>query len=469
MISRIDDLHRAGVISAKIEGRMKRPEYVAAASHACRLSADGQPIPQDLLQNLDAVFSRSGFTTGYLDGKLGRDMFGVRSKENVTGATSAVFSELHGLYHNEYQKIPLHFILTIQKREPVRLQADDGEGNTVTAVGDLPEEALNRPIDEERCTEQLKKTGGTPFFVEHISCEIGSGLSIPISMLNKLRRSVLEQLEETRGKHPPIAFTMCQLPQTNDHMAKKKKLRARFSNSDLPESAKQCELIYLPYDTDFNTIEKLKQDGYPIALELPRGMFGMERAVRNRLETAKSAGITDVWAGNLGAAALGKELDFTVHGGFSLNITNSAAMEWYREFGLADTELSFELTLPQAAEIGGKLRRGLLVYGRLPLMLTRNCPAANAGGCQNCKTAPMLTDRKGIQFPIQCTGACSEVLNSVPLYMADRIKEIRNQDFGVLRFTTETVEETDQIIAQYLAGSKGSGEYTRGLYYRGIE
>ena len=53
--------------------------------------------------------------------------------------------------------------------------------------------------------------------------------------------------------------------------------------------------------------------------------------------------------------------------------------------------------------------------------------------------------------------------------MADRVKEVRNQDFGVLRFTTETAEEAEEIIGRYLTGAPNEGEHTRGLYYRGIE
>ncbi|MBW7572958.1 U32 family peptidase [Caproiciproducens sp. AGMB10547] len=470
MIGRMDELSRAGIFSAKIEGRMKRPEYVAAAARASRLAADGEPVPPELVKNLDAVFSRSGFTTGYLDGKLGRDMFGVRSKEDVTGATSAVFSELHGLYNQEYQRIPVSFRLTIQKDQPVELFAADGEGRTArVTLGEPPQPALNRAIDEERCVEQLKKTGGTPFYTDEITCEIGEGLSVPVSLLNKLRREALEKLEQMRMRRVEIPFQMCEIPAAGTHTAGKMRLRARFTSAVLPSAAKQCELVYLPYNTDLNTLQRLKEDGYPVALEIPRGIFGMEKAVRARLLNAKEAGFSEVWAGNLGAAALAGKLGLTVHGGFSLNITNTAALEWYREFGLSDTELSFELTLAQAAAIGGELPRGLLLYGRLPLMLTRNCPAANAGGCKNCKTAPFLTDRKGIRFPVQCFGACSEVLNSVPLYMADRLAEVRNQDFGVLRFTTETAYEAEEVINRYLTGAPGNGELTRGLYYRGIE
>mgnify|MGYP002408771205 CR=1 FL=1 len=468
MIRRIDELKNAGITSAKIEGRMKRPEYVAAAAHACRLSADKKPLPADLMKNLEAVFSRSGFTTGYLDDKLGRDMFGIRSKEDVAGATSAVFSELHSIYSKEYQKIPVTFTLTIKKDKPVILNAQSGEHTAEISFGDIPQIAQNRAIDAARCREQLNKTGGTPFFTDNINCEIEDGLSVPISLLNKLRRSALDSLEMSLSKHTPIEFKMCSIPQNGNHVSKKMKLRLRFSDSDLPDIAKKCNLVYIPYNTDISKIKELKSEGFPIALEISRGIFGMENAVKNRLKEAKNAGINDIWAGNIGACELAKQLGFKVHGGFSLNITNSAAVEWYTDFGLTDTELSFELTLSQAGNIGGKLPRGLLLYGRLPLMLTRNCPAANAGGCRNCKTAPFLTDRKGIKFPIQCSGACSEILNSVPLYMADRLGEVKNQDFGVLRFTTETKKEAEKIINMYLTCSNPEDEHTRGLYYRGI-
>lgn len=470
MIPRIGELREAGVCSAKIEGRMKRPEYVAAAVRACRCAADGQPVPDELLQNLRAVFSRSGFTTGYPDGTLGREMFGVRSKEDVTGATGAVYASLHTLYQNELPRIPVSFQLRIQAGEPVRLSAQDEEGNAASAEGAPPQDALHRAIDAARCEEQLQKTGGTPFYAAEISCDIGEGLSVPVSALNSLRREALERLEALRAEHPPVAFTPCPLPQSGTHRAKLMKFRARFASAELPEAAKRCELIYVPYNADLKLLENYKKEGYPVAVELPRGLFGTEASLRRRLSDLRAAGVADVWAGNLGAAALAKELGLTVHGGFSLNITNTAALAWYEEFGLTDTELSFELTLPQAAALGGELPRGLLLYGRLPLMLTRNCPAANGpGGCRHCKTAPVLTDRKGIRFPVQCSGGCSEVLNSVVLSMSDRLGEVRNQDFGVLRFTTETPAQAQEVLERYFSGGALPGDYTRGLYYRGIE
>lgn len=473
MVTRIGELGSAGVISAKIEGRLKRPEYVAAAVTASRLSRDGKAVPENLLKDLQAVFSRSGFTAGYPDHRLGRGMFGVRSKEDVSGATGSVLSELKGLYARELPKTPVDFTIKIKYNKPVVLKASDHDGNSAVASASVPQKAVSRPANRELCEKQLSKTGGTPFFAGNIECDIDEGLSVPVSEINALRREVLSNLEHMREKKIPIQFSDGFDYNEKPHKAGKFKFRARFNFTDLPESAKKCEYVFLPYDTPVAALEKLNTNGFHVALELPRGMFGMENKVRCGIKAAKAAGITDVWAGTLDGAAIGLEEGFRVHGGFSLNITNTQALEWYSELGLADSELSFELSLPQAGHIGGDLPRGLLLYGRLPLMLCRCCPAANSkAGCLHCKKPPMLTDRKGVKFPIQCYGACSEILNSVPLYTADIIKEIKNQDFGTLRFTTESKAEAESVLARYFSTEDGDNVekpktgFTRGLYHR---
>jgi putative protease len=475
LIDRIDEVENAGVVSLKIEGRLKRPEYVAAATHACRLAADGQPVPAELTEQLSAVFSRSGFTQGYADGQRGIKMFGIRSKDDVKSASESVLRPLRDLYSSELQRIPVDFTLKIPYNKPMSLTASDGEAHTVCVTGNVPEKARSVAADAEHCEKQLKKTGGTPFFVRTVTCEIDPGLAVPAAELNRLRRDALDQLAEIRAKREPVPFAECAPAAPVCHRAGPLRLRARFRSDVLPEAAKRCELTYLPLTTDPHRLEQLLQSGFPIAVELPRGLFGMESAVRRRLELAKSAGVSDVWAGNLDGAQIALDAGLTVHGGFSLNITNTEALEWYRELGLADAELSFELTLAQAAHIGGELPRGLFLYGRLPLMLCRNCPAANSGKpCSACR-GQELTDRRGIRFPVQCYGACSEVLNSVPLSLADRLRDVRGMDFGLLRFSTEQPQEAGQILESYFAALSGTpvhmpeGTYTRGLYYRGFE
>lgn len=476
MITRMEELRRAGVCSAKIEGRMKRPEYVAAATAACRESADGLPADPMLLSDLESVFSRSGFTSGYPDGKLGVDMFGTRTKEDVTGATSAVFARLHGLYREERSRIPISFLLRIQAGQPVMLSVQDEDGNRADSISDtMPQPAINRPVDRERCIAQLQKTGCTPFLCRQVDCELDEGLSVPISLLNRLRRDALEKLLEQRSHHKPFSFSMPSLEETPHVPQHAPTLRAFFTRPEqVCEETKNFEKIWLPLHTPLPELLRLKEEGYPVGLALPRAFFGGEEHVKKLLSERLQAGITDAWCGNLGAVAVARELGAKLHAGFSLNITNTAALHWLEDLHFASAELSFELTLPQCASLGGEIPRGIIAWGRLPVMLCRNCPAANSPrGCLNCQEPPLLRDRKDASFPVQCTRTSgyryTEILNSVPLSLSDRKREIHGQDFVVLRFTVESSVEIKWVIQGFLAGEKPQEHYTRGLYYRGLE
>lgn len=472
MIERIDELAKTGVTSCKIEGRMKRPEYVAAACAACDTAVHGQAVPAELSAGLRTVFSRSGFTTGYPDAKLGREMFGVRRKEDVTGATHAVLSGLQNLYKQERQTIPVHFLLEIRAGQPTRLTVSDRDGHTVCVPGPVPEPARQRAIDEPRCLEQLQKTGGTPFFPAQADFRIEDGLSVPVSALNQLRRQVLGTLLEKRKTRAAIPFARCEMPQPPPKKPTARPAwRAHFSRvdcaGDIPKEALCCERVYVPLAVKDEVLQRLLADGVPVGLEIPRGMFGIQRQVRERLEHAAALGVRHVWAGTLDSVAAARGLGLSIHGGFSLNIANRPALSFLSQLGLVDTELSPELTLRQAREITGEVRRGVLVYGRLPLMLCRNCPAANApGGCQGCTVRggarePMLTDRKGAVFPIRCTGSCSEVFNSVPLSLSDRQQELSGLDFGVFRFSVENSVEIVQIFQHFQTHTVLPFPYTR--------
>ena len=476
MITRMEELRQAGVCSAKIEGRMKRPEYVAAATATCRQSADGLLPDPMLLADLESVFSRSGFTSGYPDGKLGVSMFGTRTKEDVTGATSSVFARLHGLYREERSRVPVQLFLSIKAGEPVSLAVQDEEDHYAQAVSDvLPEPAINRPLDQERCLAQIQKTGGTPFVCQTAKCELDEGLSVPISLLNRLRREVLEKLLEQRAHRKAVPFTMPAWEEYSHQPEHPLAVRAFFANAEqvCPE-AKECEIIWLPLHTPLPQLLQLREEGYPIGLALPRAFFGGEKTVRHLLQERMEQGFTRTWSGNLGAAAIARELGAELHGGFSLNITNTSSLRWLEELHFASAELSFELTLEQCTALGAEIPRGIIAYGRLPMMLCRNCPAANSPqGCKNCPQPPMLRDRKGADFPIQCTRTggyqYTEILNSVPLTLHDRKREIRGQDFVVFRFTVENPVETGNILRSFSSGENSLENYTRGLYYRGWE
>ena len=192
--------------------------------------------------------------------------------------------------------------------------------------------------------------------------------------------------------------------------------------------------------------------------------------MRTALRQAAGCGATAALCGNIGALPLARAAGLTAVGGFGLNIFNRDAAEFYRTAGLAEATLSMELTFAQlSALLPVSLPAGLLIYGRQPLMLTRNCPRRAAlGGCAGCR-GQGITDRTGTAFPVMCSGGCSEVLNSVPLYWGDHPADIPPVDFHLFHFTTETVAEAAAVLEAYRRGDPPSTAITRGLYRRGVQ
>lgn len=472
IIEHISELTDIGVNSVKIEGRMKRPEYVAAAVNACRKAIDDGKSDQKSMELLRNVFSRSGFTDGYYLHKYGKEMFGIRSKEDVLLATNEVFSKLHDMYKSERQCVPVSFAIKIKQGEKLSLTVSDEDGNTARVNGGVPEPSRNLDIDSDKCIKQLKKTGNTPFFVRSVYCDIDKGLSVPVSSINLLRRMAIEALKEKRKFRRPIRFSTDKqetVEKNPEHFKGTPKLRARFTHCDVPESFKICEFVYVPINSKKEDLISLKNRGFNLCLEIPRIFFGKEDKVKELLNDAKNIGINHVLAGNLGAVELALNLGFKVHGGFSLNIMNSDSLKWAEEIGIEDVETSFEMTLDNISKLNGKIKRGVIAYGRLPMMITRNCPAKNGRGCRECTGKSILTDRKGIEFPMICNFGCTEVVNSVPLYMADRINEIKNVDFLVLRYTVENSVESGENLNAFNRNEQCKNGITRGLYYRNVD
>ena len=467
IISHLRELDEMGIASAKIEGRMKRPEYTAAAVAACRQSLDAVKADPELMHRLEAVFSRSGFTDGYFTGRRGASMFGIRSKEDVVSATNKVYGTIHTMYKDERQSVPVSAALSIRRNENSSLDVCDNDGNSLSVCGAVPEDALKVALTDEKCSSYICKTGGTPFRIEKLDISLDEGLSMPALELNSLRRSALEQLLERRSHRPPIEFSEPLLPVfPGQRKGTPANFRARFTNGNIPDSFLDSELIYVPLSLSDSELEALMDRGFAVALEIPRGMFGIENKIYERLKRAQALGINEVLASNLGAVELAKSLDMDIHGGFGLNIMNTASVEWAEREGLLDAEVSFELTVEQISKLGGRLPIGIVSSGRLPLMLVRNSPADNSSK----RPAPMvLKDRKGMEFPLQRSGACTEVLNSVPLELSDRRRELVGIDFEVLRFSVENSVEIGENLQLFNSEKCRKGAYTRGLYYRGVE
>lgn len=466
LIGEISDMEKAGACSVKIEGRMKRPEYVAAATKACRDSVHGE-LDSELETALHAVFSRSGFTKGYLEGKLSRDMFGTRMKEDVTAAKS-VLPALERLYDKEKPLIPVDFFLSVIENETVTLSGSSMGKSYFADSGVLPEKALNKPMTAEVLKQRIAKCGGTPFFANDIEVDLDDGLIVPSSVINALRREVLDNLLMKLSERKPKRFVPIVLSQT-EHKISETKLYIRLPDiSRLPDDLSGVDTVYLPITTDTDKLKSLSER-VRVGVEIPRGIFSTADKIYSRLKALKENGITLAYATNLDGLAMARELSMDIHTGFTLNIFNTLSLNELEKLGVEEATVSAELTLRQIKKLGGKIKRGIIAYGNIPLMLTRNCPVRNGKTCDKCRGDSYLTDRMGVKFPVVCSNGCSELLNSRPIYLADRLREIENVDFITLYFTKEDKAEVTKTVGAYLGGEKPVGEFTRGLYYRGVE
>lgn len=467
-LSLVDELRRleeAGVCSFKIEGRMKRPEYVAAAVTACKNSLNNIN-DYNINEALRAVFSRSGFTKGYFEGKLGKDMFGVRRKEDVEGA-APVLSSLARLYDGEKPLLPADMELKFKRSEPLTLKVS-ACGKTAAVTGDIPSEAVNKAVTEEELRDRLAKCGGTQFFAGDISIDLDKGLNAPASAINRLRRQALTELDGELAKGRDIPFTRTERF-TAPHRAERMKLHARFfSEASVPDSLDGLARVILPIETSPETLKRVLDSGAQAAVEIPSAVFSNADKYVKKLTELKENGLSLAWVCGLDGVGIARRAGLRFACGFGMNIFNSVSVSEAAILGAEDCLLSCEVSLAQAAHIGGKLPRGLMIYGRIPLMMTRNCPVATKLTCAECGGRSYLLDRMGVRFPVRCKNGCSFVLNSRPLWLADKLNDIRNVDYGLLWFTDESKEECTRVISDYRRGGAPQGEFTRGLYYKGV-
>ena len=467
LVQYVQELVQLGVASFKIEGRMKRPEYVAAATAAYAAAVRGEAVSPAEIERLKSVFSRSGFTDGYYTADRDGEMFGVRRHEDVTAA-APVLKELARMYDKETPLVGISVGLTVSESES-RLVVSDGE-HAVTVCGEGGVIATNRPLDPLRAEEQLRKTGGTPYFVTETAVSIDEGLTLPMSVINGLRRDAIEELTAQRSVVTAVACDVTAKPAALPcKMPTATKAVARLATANQWSAAMNADAVILPLSTDIDTLKRMAA-AVKVGVEIPRGMFEQEDAIRAKLLKAKEAGATFALCGNVGALPLAKEAGLTAVGGFGLNLTNRDALAFYAERGLDAATLSMELTFGQMKKlIPSPIPVGVMVYGHQPLMLTRNCPRKCAGAsCGDCRHQG-ITDRTGTAFPVMCSGGCAEVLNSVPLWWGDKAAEIPDADFHLFHFTVEDADRCAAVLAAYKQGGKPPAAITRGLYKRGVE
>ena len=486
LASSLQEMAEMGVDCLKLEGRMKRPEYVAVITRIyARLLDEGRGPTREELEELTQAFSRSGFTGDYWEGRHGGKMFGTRP----AGAKEpqALFAEAKALYEKgELRNIPLRFSCTMKAGAPISLTASDPEGQSVTVTGAVPEAARTRSLTARDLEERLQKTGGSGYRCEAVSAQVEEGLSLPASAVNALRREAIAAINDLRTAVPrrrvlpvpPLPPIDCSAPSP----------RFTVSLADVRQLSPslldgQVARIYFPLE-QLRRLPEMDFSQVELCATLPRVWRDRDEALlRELLQEAQKRGVSGLLLGNIGQLSLVRDFAFRLYGDYGLNVFNARALSYLRDKGLQGACLSFELRFAQLRDLPKILPAEAIVYGRLPLMLTENCLIQNGCGCRRdregvcvppdgpCQKIHTLTDRTGAAFPLlPAFGHRTEIQNSRRLYLADRPEYRRlGLTYARLRFTDESPETCAQVLSRYLSGAPAQGEFTRGLYERGVE
>ena len=479
LADRLSALEEAGVSCIKIEGRMKRPEYtgIVTGVYAKLLKEKRGPTPEEM-GLLERTFSRSGFTQGYLDGDKS-NMHGVRAETDDD--IDELYAEARKAYSNsELRRVPIHFYSLVKKGERVKAIAFDDDGNRAVAFGPVPEKARQQGVTPIYLEEQMYKTGGTPFTVVENLARCDQGLFLPAKEINELRRNLISSLSDKRMTPPERrSLPIAPLPETQTAVKDPVCIFQVTTEEQLsPELAElKPNRLYVPcllMAERFDLIMPFLTAGtIPVAV-LPRVLTDDEaEAIYLALEKLHGLGVQEALVGNMGHVALARKAGMQVRGDFGLNVFNSRTLDVLRTAGFLSATASFELRLPQIRDLVKLIDTEMIIYGRLPVMVSDQCVIRLSAGKCNCQVPGQLSDRTGSVFPVMKEYGCRNVIyNAHKLFLADRQQDLAGAGLWGMRllFTNESPRECVEVAKAYL----GLSEYrpnmvTRGLYYRGVE
>ena len=476
----LDDLRALsamGVASLKIEGRLKKPAYVATVTEVYRnkLDSGARATKQDMQKLLDA-FNRSGFTDACFRGARGAEMMSVDNPSNVSPEKFADDIEVRCAENANVRCVGVTMECVLKPSHPAELNVTDTDGHTVTVYGDTVQAAQSRPSTEEEIKMRLAKTGGTAFCATEVNVRLYGDVFMPVGALNALRRNALELLKTERCTI--VRSTVDAVPSYAVQRAKRvDAMRFSVCAETLAQAkaalAYQPEILYVPA----SVAEALSgQTDCKIAIKLPEIL-----TEENRARALKRISTETVLVSGIGAL---EDIKKTLHTDFRIGVYNAHTAALLTELGVAQFTISPELNVDEIAALGDAVleKASVIAYGRLPLMVMQNCLLrAYCGGCKKGQKGYTLRDRKNTDFPILCRPeACINVLlNSKPTYMADKLSDLKTAGVRHIRldFTVESAEETTRVLENYIHAMQNGqtsclfeqNTFTRGHFYRGVQ
>lgn len=463
-IDYIDTFAKMGIASLKIEGRMKSNEYVKSVVCAVKDKVEKGYYNKKQLEN---VFSRSGFTDGYITGKR-NDMFGIRSEEDKS-YTKQISEEIKNMdIEEEKVKVNVAYDFSLGKKAYVKVT--DEEGVSVEQFGPIIEQAKNKPTLKENIEKNLSKFGESIYYVDKMDGNTDDNIFIPVSAINEIRRNAIRQMDTIRlNRFKTYDIDTLKKINKKDIVREHKNI-AVLSNINLLTNKvlNYFDIIFVPLfqvkNISKDVIEKYSKK---LGVEIPRIYFDREDNIESMLDTVEEIGINKALSHTIGKLYLADEKGFDVYSGFGSNITNSYSVDILEKniTNLKNITLSFENTVNNINKIKTNTPLSVIVYGYLPLMTVRNCPVNEEIGCKNCNKNKSLTDRMGKNFKVKCNGQTSEIFNTYPVCIFDKLDKLKDNIDRVFLFTNENSKEVDIVIDKYLRKER-LAESTKGCYFR---
>lgn len=452
LIDHISELKDMGVASLKIEGRMKSPGYVGTVTEVYRKAIDCGFVSDADILKLKSAFDRGGYSDSYYTGK--KDFFAYEKPETTYGNQE---------YSKEEKKTPISLSAVAEVGKPVSITASLGE-LSYTATGEFVcENALKRQVTKEDFEKRLNKLGDTAFICYEPDVSVDDGLMVPLGEIGSVRREAVSGLEKLLiGKRSVLrneSGLNCDGVRYNGDFG----ISVSVQTEKQFKACMEADRIHVPIDLVYKNPEVYLSHKGRIIVSLPKIVHDdKRRLLSDMIKSVKEMGFSVFSASNAG------DIPKCKFGDYSLWVYNSETANALSEYGFDGFCISPEINIAQLKDIKSPVFCEAIVYGRLPVMVTRNCFAKSAGSCGSCS----ISDRTGKNFGMQCIPefGYSEVLNAVPIFMGDKKEDFKNTCVNMLRivFTKESPDECRHIIKCIIDGSAYDGEYTRGHYYRGV-
>jgi putative protease len=478
LMEHLPQLEQAGVTCAVIGGRSRRAEYVAYTTslYANALHNKTLPTPEER-ELLMGLFAPNGLTDGYFTGQTGPEMFGRLKKPDR--AVERAYTDIRkGYMEGERRRVPVTFYVVMEQGKPARFAAEDDRGHRAVFEGYIPVDLGRQGITKARIREVLYRTGGTPYNCVDIQCVLDPNLDYADEAMERARKQLLAQITEQNRLPRPVTIGPSPSKPVARPAPERLKMILQVSQAQqlTPELAQiKPDYLYVPAEllaAGADGVELFRQEGVTVAAVLPPIVSDSEKPViRELLATLRAMGIDQVVLGSLGLVPAAAQAGMVIRGDLGLNITNSWAMERLSQVGFASMTASFQLSSQQIKSLSKTVDTEMLVYGRVPVMVTEQCLIRNSAGRCACTTPTTMSDPFGSVYPVVKEFGCrNTVYDGKKIFLADKPEAYEALGLWAARlmFTTENPKQCVDIARRYQNENRYSpNNISRGLYPKG--